>query len=489
MKNIRILVFCIVISFVFSSAFSQGYHVRIGTIGNSITHGNSLADPLTQAFPVVLDEMLKGVYGDTCLVKNYGLTTTTMLKNGDVSYWDTQHLKDYLSYAPEICFLMLGTNDTKPQNWDVYREKFIGDYLSMMDTIKARNPSTRFILAYPPPAFEIKWGIRDSVILNGVIPAIDSIAKLEEVVIMDFYYPLLDSAHLFPDNIHPGVEGNVLMAEMLLDRIIKSDIIHKADTGQTFITSFSTNKNTIPLGGTAELSWTIINADSIFINGEPVEKEGGVIVSPAETTPYTLLAKGPIKNDTSTITLEVYVQELARLRLSPSLPRRDAGDTIFLQAFHYDQFGLRFTRNYKDITWSLEGSGILYGETDTSIFFVCERPDTSYLEVSYQGDISYSAKIITRPYPTGIAKNESPRDFNVYPNPVNEKITIKMGSQGGPVLISLFDLKGVLQLERGFPSVLSHDLIRLNISDLASGIYVMKISYNSGVYTEQLLVN
>ena len=414
MKNIRILVFCVAISLMFSSAFSQAYHVRIGTIGNSITHGNSLADPLTQAFPVVLDDMLKGVYGDTCLVKNYGLTTTTMLKNGDVSYWDTRHLRDYLSYAPEICFLMLGTNDTKPQNWDVYWDEFISDYLSMMDTIKARNPSTLFILAYPPPAFEIKWGIRDSVILNGVIPAIDSIAKLEDVVIMDFYYPLLDSAHLFPDNIHPGIEGNVLMAEMLLDRIIKSDIIHKAVTGQTFITSFSTYSNSIPMGGTAELNWTIINADSVFINGEPVEKEGGVMVAPTGTTTYTLVAKGQVKNDTSSITLEVYVQELARLRLSPSQPRRDTGDTIFFQAYHYDQFDLQFTRNYADITWSLEGSGLLYEKTDTSVFFVCERPDTSYLEVSYQGNISKSARIITRPYPVGITKNESQGRFNVY---------------------------------------------------------------------------
>jgi len=341
MKIIRILVFCIGISVMFNSAFSQGHHVRIGTIGNSITHGIALPKPLTQAFPYLLDDMLQGVYGDTCLVENFGLTTTTMLKNGDVSYWDTKHLKNYLS---------------------------------MMDTIRARNPSTRFILAYPPPAFEIKWGIRDSVIVNGVIPAIDSIKKVEEIVIMDFYYPLLDSAHLFPDNVHPGVEGNVVMAEMLMDRIIESDIVHKAVTGQTF-------------------------------------------------------------------------------------------STIFFQAFQYDQFGLRFTGNYQDITWSLEGSGILYEETDTSIFFVCERPDTSYLEVSYQGNVSESATIITKPYPTGILKNESPGEFNIYPNPAHDKINIEMGPQEGG---------GIIQLK---------------ISDLTSGIYVMKIAYNGGVYTEQFIVD
>ena len=100
---------------------------------------------------------------------------------------------------------------------------------------------------------------------------------------MDFYYPLLDSARLFPDTIHPGIEGNVLMAEMLLDRIGESDLIHRAVTGRTFITSFVCDKELFPAGESAELSWMTINADSVFINGEPVDIEGSLQVTPADT--------------------------------------------------------------------------------------------------------------------------------------------------------------------------------------------------------------
>jgi len=488
MKYSRILLLFIAVLFISSSAFSQGYHVRLGTIGNSITHGIALPSPSTQAFPVLLNEMLEGVYGDTCRVSNFGLTTTTMLKSGDVSYWDTRHFKEYLTMAPEICFIMLGTNDTKPQNWDVYADEFIDDYLAMIDTIKVRNPTTRFILAYPPPAYEIKWGIRDSIVANGIIPAIDSIAKLMDVEIMDFYYPLLDSAHLFPDMIHPGIEGNVLMAEMLLDRIVESDLIHRADTGRTFITSFECDKYLFPAGESAELSWTIINADSVFINGEPVENEGSFQVTPAETSTYTLLASGQVSSDTSIITLEVYTQELSRMNISPFRRVRNVGDTIPFRAFHYDQFDRPISGTFEDVSWSIDGSGSLYEETDSSVFFICEKPDTSYLKVSY-GDISFTATIITKALPTEMEEKSQAGELKIFPNPGHDIISIQLSSEDGPSEVCVYDLKGVLQLRKKLSPVVGQELFSLNISNLASGNYLLKIQCIHGSYPWQLMVD
>jgi len=489
MKSIRLLLTLSVLSFLSSSVISQGYHVRIGTIGNSITHGIALPNPLSQAFPVLLNDLLKEIYGDTCSVKNFGLTTTTMLKNGDVSYWDTQHLKDYLAFAPEICFIMLGTNDTKPYNWDVYGDEFIDDYLSMMDTIKKRNPSTRFILAYPPPAYEVVWDIRDSIILHGVIPAIDSIAKLEDVEIMDFYYPLLDSVHLFPDKIHPGIEGNILMAHMLLERIIETDIVHRADTGMTFITGFETDLNILPAGDEAELSWTTINADSVFINGALVGNEGNMIVTPAESTAYTMIAMGQQSNDTSSITLEVYVQELARLRLNPGQPIRKEGDTIFFLAYHYDQFNAPITRNYADVSWSIDGDGSLYEETDTSVFFICDKPGTSFLKVSYNDTIYYESKIVIRANATGISEKEMPEDVMIFPNPGNDIINIKLNIEDGPVQIHIFDNRGALQLLKEYTGVSGKQALKLDIGDLSPGSYIIKIRSGVVLYTRQFIID
>jgi lysophospholipase L1-like esterase len=85
------------------------------------------------------------------------------------------------------------------------------------------------MLGYPPPAYEDRWSIRDSIVVNGIIPAIDSIVKVVDAELVDFYYPLLDSVHLFPDKIHPNAEGARVMAEILCEKMVETDIIHKAE--------------------------------------------------------------------------------------------------------------------------------------------------------------------------------------------------------------------------------------------------------------------
>ncbi len=241
---------------------AQDYHVRIGIIGNSITQGVGLSDAATQSYPAQLAPMLEEIYGDTCIVQNFGITTTTMLKNGDVSYWNSTQFKDYMDYAAEICIILPGTNDSKPQNWDVYGDEFIDDCLSMIDTIKTRNPLTKFIVCYPPPAYEIVWGIRDSVILNGIIPAVDSVLAKTGAGLIDSYHPLLDSVSLFPDKIHPNVQGSRAMAEIIRGRLVEMDIVHKADTGYTFVISFKTQKSLIAVKDTVLLTWQDISLNT-----------------------------------------------------------------------------------------------------------------------------------------------------------------------------------------------------------------------------------
>lgn len=227
MSDFRNFMVVLALFLIVPSVYSQDYKVRIGTIGNSITHGVVLPDPATQSYPAQLAVMLEKLYGDTVILKNFGLTTTTMLKKGNVSYWNTEQLKDYLAFSPDICVIVLGTNDTKPINWDVYGNEYLTDYLALIDTIKQVNSYTRFILGYPPPVIEDRWGIRDSILVNGVMPAIDSVLTGTDAVLVDFYHPLQQKGHLFPDKIHPDVEGSGVMAKILFDRIVQTDLIHE----------------------------------------------------------------------------------------------------------------------------------------------------------------------------------------------------------------------------------------------------------------------
>lgn len=479
----------LVLSVIFNSAYSQAYHVRIGTIGNSITEGSGLTNPATQSYPAQLEVMLQETYGDTCILENFGLTTTTMLKNGDVSYWDTQHLVDYLAFAPEICFIMLGTNDTKPQNWDVYGNEYFDDYMAMIDTIKQRNPGTKFMIAYPPPAFAVKWGIRDSIVLNGVIPAVDSVLDLVDAELVDFYYPLLDSNHLFPDDIHPNAEGAGVMAQMILEKMIETDIIHKADTGLTFITSFQTGNPLLRLNESTNLSWSAINADSVLLNGEKVEPTGSLKITPSETTTYTLIANGSRGNDTVQLLQEVYTPELSKLTVYPSRTTKSEDDTIFVQVFYYDQYNLRYRDPYYPVDWEIiEGSGNLYGATDTSVYYAAEQPDTSQLKVSFE-DFSAISTIITREVATAIQNNQTNNPILIYPNPCSDALNIQLASVSSPVLVKVFNIKGGLVLnEKINPLNSESKQFALDIKNLPEGSYYLNVQHSGNHYTDQITI-
>ena len=411
-----------------------------------------------------------------------------MLKNGDVSYWDTQKLKDYLAYAPEICFLMLGTNDTKPQNWDDYGDEFVGDYLAMIDTIKQRNPSTIFILAYPPPAFEVKWGIRDSIILYGVIPAIDSVLNVVDAELVDFYHPLLDSAHLFPDNIHPGVEGAGIMAQIILDKMIETDIIHRADTGLTFITGFETAKSPLRVNDSTTLSWTTINVDSIFLNGIPVDASGSLKISPTVTTTYTLIAKGEKSSDTIILVQEVYTPELARLRIYPAKITRAEDDTIFFQVFYHDQYNILIGETYYPVNWEIiDGSGYLYGDTDTSVYFVAEQPDTIELKVSY-GEFSDIGTIYLKAVTTALDLQPVYQKLVTYPNPCSDILHVKCNKRKDFHILRIYNLKGSLIARKKLNRYESGSVYSLNISDLAEGEYIIHVESSQGIYSGRFSV-
>ncbi|MBN1116145.1 MAG: T9SS type A sorting domain-containing protein [Bacteroidales bacterium] len=468
------------------SGFSQGYHVRIGTIGNSITHGIGLPNPETDAYPAQLGEIIKDIYGDTCIVKNFGLTTTTMLKHGDTPYWKTQHLKDYIAYAPEICFILLGTNDTKPYNWDVYGDEFIDDYLAMIDTIKQRNPSTKFMLGYPPPAYEIVWEIRDSIIVNHIIPAIDSILKLVDAELVDFYHPLLDSVHLFPDNIHPNVDGARVLAEMILEQIVETDIIHQADTGLTFVTSFSTSVSKLKSGSTAELSWTSINADSLYLNGKKVDNDGSLRVQPQETTTYILIAYGEKQNDTVSVEQVVYVPELTSIKIYPTKSLKNVGDTVFIQTKYYDQANILITDQYFNVQWQIiEGSGTLYNPTDTAVSFICVSSDTTTIAATYN-QASDTSVIYILPG-SEVVSSVFDDIFSVYPNPAKETLSVEIQATiTGNARLTVFDTKASLVYQTGFTLTNPEKHIEyLNLNSFDPGLYIINLEYNGLVYTRK----
>ena len=303
-KSICILFF----AFLTLNTFSQETKVRIGFIGNSITIGRFLPDEVNDRYPAQLRVMLTELYGDLVEVENFAVSGRTMLKNGDLPIWIEQRFAEGLAYAPDICFILLGTNDTKPQNWDSYSDQFFGDYLSMIDTFSVLNPDTKFIVSYPPWIRETWGGIDNEKLVNGVIPAIDSIIKVTDAILMDFYHPFFGKDSLYTDPVHPNANGAKFMAELIYAKLLEIDLIPEV-AGYPVIKKFESDLDSVPALDSVTLSWTTINADSVKLNDQLVPVNGSKKVTSSEDASYSLIAYNEKGTDTLVIDQVFYITE------------------------------------------------------------------------------------------------------------------------------------------------------------------------------------
>jgi len=154
---------------------------------------------------------LARMLGDRYDVINLGVGGRTLLSNGDSPYIKTDSLTKMAAFRPEIVVIMLGTNDTKPQNWR-FKAQFVPDYLGLIARIQALDSKPRILLCTPPfsPRTDPS-GINEPAVLEE-IPMIESIAKESRLLLIDIHGATAGKPALFPDGIHPKDEGANLIA-------------------------------------------------------------------------------------------------------------------------------------------------------------------------------------------------------------------------------------------------------------------------------------
>ncbi|MDA3893102.1 MAG: GDSL-type esterase/lipase family protein [Salinivirgaceae bacterium] len=183
--------------------------VKIACVGDSITEGHGLAIQSKTGYPVVLDHIL----GPNYTVLNSGRSATNMQKKVDFPYWICKEFSNTFAFKPNIIVIKLGTNDTKPYNWNaVNYEK---DYQALIDTFKTISTNPLIYLCTPAPVFKTVWGINDSTVINGVIPAIEKLAKHNQLSVIDIYTLMQDQGANFPDSIHPNEQAVEVMATII----------------------------------------------------------------------------------------------------------------------------------------------------------------------------------------------------------------------------------------------------------------------------------
>lgn len=276
-KQTVILLGLLILTTISASAASKKQKtVRVACIGNSITYGTGIADRTNDSYPSQLQRLL----GSNYQVGNFGKPGATLLYHGHRPYVKQEEFKEAIAFKGDIAVMHLGINDTDPRNWPNYRDEFVKDYLSIMDSLRAANPKVRIILARMTPIAD-----RHPRFVSGtkqwhgeIQTAIETVARVSGAELIDFYEPLYPYPYLLPDAIHPNPEGAGILAKtvysgitgdygglqmsqlytdyMVLQRDMPLDIHGIANAGEKITVSISNQKATATANNQGK--WSVV---------------------------------------------------------------------------------------------------------------------------------------------------------------------------------------------------------------------------------------
>jgi len=194
--------------------------IRVACVGDSITAGSGTPLRLLESYPAQLQRMLDP---KVWRVQGFGVSGATLLKGGDKPYQQTSAFQDALRYHPNVVVIMLGTNDSKPQNWRL-KKNFSADYRDLIEKFKALPTKPRIYICRPPAVFgDGNYGINEAAVQEEM-PLIEAIARDEGTGLIDQHATLAGQEALVPDRVHPNTEGANLLART----------VHRALVGREF---------------------------------------------------------------------------------------------------------------------------------------------------------------------------------------------------------------------------------------------------------------
>lgn len=191
--------------------------IKVACIGNSITYGACLDDREHDAYPAQLQRML----GNSYEVGNFGKSGATLLLRGHRPYMQQEEYRQAVNFKADIAVIHLGINDTDPRDWPNYRDDFVGDYLTLIDSLRASNPKMRVLVARLTPIGDRhpRFVSGTKIWLEDIQQVIPLIARMAGAELIDFHQPLYAYPSLLPDALHPNSEGAGLLAKTVFSAI------------------------------------------------------------------------------------------------------------------------------------------------------------------------------------------------------------------------------------------------------------------------------
>lgn len=211
MKRLTILQAAVLASILLSASL-EARTTRIACVGDSITYGSGLPERERNSYPALLGALLADGYE----VGNFGRSGATLLRKGDLPYWNCPEFEAALDFEPHVVVIKLGTNDTKARNWRHHAD-FEADLTDLVSRFRRLQGKRRIILCLPVPAFQTGNGIDGSRLRGEVIPLIRKVASETDCELLDLHTHLLVRGSWFPDKVHPNPFGSEAVARKIFE--------------------------------------------------------------------------------------------------------------------------------------------------------------------------------------------------------------------------------------------------------------------------------
>jgi len=196
----------------------EGTQVRIACVGDSITWGAFILRRKRDCYPAQLQRLL----GDSVAVGNFGIIGHTLQESGDFPYRISRPYRESGEFAPDIVLIMLGTNDSKANNWNG-PEAFVEGYRMLVDHYRELPSSPRIFVMTLPAVYghgranKVKYGM-DTVAIDEMCAAIRKLASDEGLGLIDACAATSGHPEAFRfDGVHPGTVGAALIAQAAHD--------------------------------------------------------------------------------------------------------------------------------------------------------------------------------------------------------------------------------------------------------------------------------
>lgn len=192
--------------------------IRVACVGDSTTYGHGTTSWPKNTYPAALQELL----GEGWHVNNFGVSSYAVQETADRSYRTLEHYQESLAYDADYVVFMMGSNDTKPENWRG-AEAFREDLESLLDSYG----DAKIILCTLPSAYFLE-GQTEGVTSHDIQPLVaDEIAEITRSVAEERGYTLVDiheltSGHpewFSADGVHPSNEAAAAIAQAVADAL------------------------------------------------------------------------------------------------------------------------------------------------------------------------------------------------------------------------------------------------------------------------------